>query len=104
MNHVHRLSVLIFTLALAGCQHCSASDAEPAGESSRTDWLKDARIGAFMHFLHGDAAGFAQVADFDVDELADVIALRDATADGLCVPETARLLARWTADGVLPAR
>ena len=34
------------------------------------DWLKEARIGAFMHFLPGDAAQFPKVNDFDVAALA----------------------------------
>ena len=41
-----------------------------AEDASRTDWLKEARIGAFMHYLPGDAASFATVEDFDVDALA----------------------------------
>lgn len=36
----------------------------------RTDWLKEARIGAFMHFLPGDPASFAKVNDFNVEALA----------------------------------
>ena len=41
--------------------------AEPAApQVPLTDWLKDARIGAFMHFLPGDAAQFAKVNDLDV--------------------------------------
>ena len=43
----------------------SASDA-----SSSTDWFKEARIGAFMHFLPGDEASFSRVNDFDVVALA----------------------------------
>ncbi len=38
---------------------------------SPTDWLEEAQIGAFMHFLPGDAASFAKVDDFDVDALAE---------------------------------
>lgn len=41
-----------------------------AAEPSATDWFKEARVGAFMHFLPGDAASFAKVNDFDVDALA----------------------------------
>ena len=37
---------------------------------SPTDWLKEARLGAFMHFLPGDAESFAKVNDFDVEALA----------------------------------
>jgi hypothetical protein len=42
-----------------------------AKPSSRADWLKDARIGAFMHFLPGSAGAFAKVNDFDVEALAE---------------------------------
>lgn len=41
-----------------------------ADKSPQTDWLKEARIGAFMHFLPGDAEQFAKVKDFDVESLA----------------------------------
>ena len=34
-----------------------------------TDWLRDARLGAFMHFLPGDAKSLAKVDDFDVPAL-----------------------------------
>ena len=33
------------------------------------DWLKDARLGVFMHFLPGDAKGLDKVDDFDVPAL-----------------------------------
>jgi len=42
-----------------------------AGERApQTDWLKEARLGAFMHFLPGNADQFAKVNDFDVPALA----------------------------------
>lgn len=41
-----------------------------ADKSPQTDWLKEARIGAFMHFLPGNAEQFAHVNDFDVEALA----------------------------------
>jgi hypothetical protein len=41
-----------------------------ADKSPQTDWLKDARIGAFMHFIPDNAEQFAKVNDFDVDALA----------------------------------
>lgn len=41
-----------------------------ADNSPQTDWLKDARLGVFMHFLPGDAVSFAKVNDFDVPALA----------------------------------
>ena len=43
-----------------------------AGEQSvQTDWLRDARIGALMHFLPGDVSEFAKVEDLDVNQLAE---------------------------------
>ncbi len=45
---------------------CGAADKQ----TSPTEWLKDARIGAFMHFLPGDAETFQKVNDFDVQALA----------------------------------
>ena len=36
-------------------------------QSTRADWLKDARIGAFMHFLPNNPGSFANVKDFDVE-------------------------------------
>jgi len=44
--------------------------ASAADKSPQTDWLKEARIGAFMHFLPGNAEQFAKVNDFDVEALA----------------------------------
>ena len=38
--------------------------------STQADWLKDARIGAFMHFLPNNPGHFAKVKDFDVEALA----------------------------------
>ncbi|MGW8257941.1 MAG: alpha-L-fucosidase, partial [Thermoguttaceae bacterium] len=48
-------------------------DAKPktvAQVSTQADWLKDARIGAFMHFLPSNAGELAKVNDFDVEALA----------------------------------
>jgi hypothetical protein len=42
--------------------------AEP--NNPNTDWLKDARLGVFMHFLPGNEQQFAQVKAFDVEFLA----------------------------------
>jgi alpha-L-fucosidase len=39
-------------------------------QNPNTDWLKEAGLGVFMHFLPGDAAGLAKVKDFDVAHLA----------------------------------
>jgi hypothetical protein len=41
-----------------------------ANEAPQTGWFQAARIGAFMHFLPGNAAAFAKVNDFDVEQLA----------------------------------
>jgi len=46
--------------------HCALA----ADKSPQTDWLKEARIGAFMHFLPASAEQFAKVNDFDVEALA----------------------------------
>lgn len=39
-------------------------------KSLHTDWLHQARVGAFMHFLPNTAASFANIDDFDAEELA----------------------------------
>ena len=59
-----RLLALAFGLWLA------ARGAPAADQSPQTDWLSAARLGAFMHFLPGDAPAFAKVNDFDVTALA----------------------------------
>ena len=38
--------------------------------SSRADWLKDARLGVFIHFLPASASDLAKMDDFDVEALA----------------------------------
>lgn len=45
-----------------------------ADPSSDTDWLHEARFGAFMHFLPGDSAALEKVDAFDVDALASQLA------------------------------
>ena len=50
--------------------HCAAA----ADKSPQTEWLKEARIGAFMHFLPGNAEQFGKVNDFDADALARQLA------------------------------
>ncbi len=44
--------------------------ARGADEPRATDWLRDARLGVFMHFLPGDPAGLAKVDAFDVPAVA----------------------------------
>lgn len=70
MNHVHRRSLLLFILALAGRLLTPSTNAVAAEQSPQTDWLSEARIGAFMHFLPGDSADFETVEEFDVEALA----------------------------------
>jgi len=62
------LNLRLLAMALGFWQVALAASA--ADQSPQTDWLKDARIGVFMHFLPGDAAQFAKVNDFDVAALA----------------------------------
>jgi hypothetical protein len=54
-------------ILLTGALVTLGSSAEP---SSQTDWLRDARLGAFMHFLPGNAEQFVKVNEFDVGALA----------------------------------
>lgn len=44
----------------------STPGAETAEVSHAADWLRDARLGVFMHFLPGDTQGLAKVEAFDV--------------------------------------
>ncbi|HEY3281347.1 MAG TPA: alpha-L-fucosidase [Armatimonadota bacterium] len=63
------VSLVLLGLGIAcSLMACGGAGAE-AGRPS-TDWFREARYGAFMHFLPGDAAGLAQVKDFDVNALA----------------------------------
>lgn len=59
---------LIQLFFITGALIYSASAAE---QSSQTDWLREGRLGAFMHFLPGNAEQFAKVNDFDVEALAN---------------------------------
>jgi hypothetical protein len=62
----HRLSLAgLLTLLLA----LSSGD-QVLRPSSCADWLGDARLGVFIHFLPATAADLAKVDDFDVDALA----------------------------------
>jgi len=58
---------LIQLVLLAGAITNNASSAE---QSSPTDWLRDGRIGAFMHFLPSNSEQFAKVKDFDAEAAA----------------------------------
>lgn len=64
MNKTRSL-YLAFIIGGVMSQYSSAADKSP-----QTDWLKDARIGAFMHYLPRNAEQFAKVNDFDVEALA----------------------------------
>ena len=56
----------VVLLVLVGClRSAMAGDHNP-----NTDWIKDARVGLFMHLLPSDAQGLERVNDFDVDNLA----------------------------------
>lgn len=47
-----------------------AGSATPADTTGVTDWLKEARLGVFMHFLPADESDFRDVERFDVEALA----------------------------------
>jgi hypothetical protein len=57
-------------ILMVGAVTMTVSAVSASDTSSSTDWIKEARIGAFMHFLPGDEASFAKVNDFDVVALA----------------------------------
>lgn len=67
---VYAARALRIAAASAGLALGSAAAEPPAAVPHPADWLKDAQLGAFMHFLPGDAAGLAQVDAFDVPALA----------------------------------
>lgn len=48
----------------------TASVACAGSKSPHTGWLKDARLGVFMHLLPSDTASLERVNDFDVEKLA----------------------------------
>ena len=60
----------IASLGLALLLLALPSYGQGAPPSHRTDWLRDARLGLFMHVLPADAASLAKVDDFDVEALA----------------------------------
>lgn len=62
--------MLFRVISMIGAVCLLATSASASDTSSSTDWLKEAHIGAFMHFLPGDEASFAKVNDFDVVALA----------------------------------
>ena len=63
---------LLGILLIIGSIECVATAAED--RPSRTDWLMEARIGAFAHFLPHPSNGTELVNGFDVDALADQLA------------------------------
>lgn len=66
-----RRPALIAAFVLLHGSLCVAQGAPP---SSRADWLKDARLGVFMHVLPGNAGDLATLGSFDVDGLAAQLA------------------------------
>ena len=72
------LSVVFAALTAATAFAATGAELQPRDgtpvmgteQSTQADWLKDARIGAFMHFLPGNPGAFAKVKDFDVQALA----------------------------------
>ena len=65
-SHMNRrLALVAATLVLAA--PVRALDAPP---SSRADWLRDARLGVFIHLLPASADDLAKLDDFDVEALA----------------------------------
>jgi len=58
------------SVGIAGFLLASPCHGQGAPSSSRTDWLRDAQLGVFMHVLPQDTAGLAKVEDFDVAALA----------------------------------
>jgi hypothetical protein len=54
----------LYNLILIGViTHCAWA----AGKSPQTDWFEEARIGAFMHCVPGNAEQLGKVNDFDVE-------------------------------------
>jgi hypothetical protein len=72
------IPVALCLMAARGSLDVAAAPARAPGgtvmiasaNSKDTDWFKEARYGAFMHFLPGDAQGLALVERFDVEALA----------------------------------
>ncbi len=58
------------TLTLLSCSIGTPMSSSAADRNSNTDWLRDARVGVFMHLLPGDSRGLERVNQFDVDALA----------------------------------
>ena len=66
---------LIQLILIMGISTNGISSAE---QISKTDWLRDARIGAFMHFLPDPVNGPSAVTAFDVNALAEQLSSMDA--------------------------
>ena len=62
---MNRITCGLSAFILLFACYCQADPNNP-----NTDWFKDARYGAFMHFLPGDDRQLSQVKDFDVAFLA----------------------------------
>ncbi|MBN2477310.1 MAG: alpha-L-fucosidase [Pirellulales bacterium] len=62
---MNRLFTATIALVLLSVSPIAAADRNP-----NTDWLREARVGVFMHLLPGDARGLQRVRQFDVNALA----------------------------------
>ena len=66
---LERAAGCTLAVGLSGVLPASTLGADTADVPHAADWLKDARLGIFMHFLPPDAQGLARVEDFDVPAL-----------------------------------
>ena len=73
--NVMRWRVVPMCVGMAALALCRPICARAEVRNPNTDWFKNAGCGVFMHFLPGDAQGLARVEDFDVDALADQVAV-----------------------------
>lgn len=60
----------LLSLAVAALLLAVPSRAEDGPPSSRADWLRDARLGVFVHLLPASATDLAKVDDVDAEALA----------------------------------
>jgi hypothetical protein len=66
LNAVARGALVLSFPSVASARTRGAANAEVPHAA---DWLREARLGVFMHFLPADAQGLARVNDFDVPAL-----------------------------------
>lgn len=72
-----KLGMLALLVGMLGCCVSVTRAQDPI--QPQTDWFKDAKLGAFMHFLPGNAEQFARVEQFDVNALAAQLTEMGAT-------------------------